>query len=120
LHKWKLSEWKQLDQNYRENAFGKPCALPRDANVLNLLWCYNIKTDGTLKARMVCNGRPSNKNTAIFGYMYAKSLDHVGSRIFWAAAASKNFVVRGADASNAFAEADAPKIPLFVRVNKQF
>jgi hypothetical protein len=69
---------------------------------------------------MVCNGKPSNKNMAIFGYTYAKSLDHVGSRIFWAAAASKNFVVRGADASNAFAEADAPKIPLYVRVNEQY
>jgi deoxyuridine 5'-triphosphate nucleotidohydrolase len=119
-HQWKLSEWKQLDQYYGQDAFGEPCQLPKDANVLNLLWCYNVKTDGTLKARMVCNGRPSNKNTAIFGYTYAKSLDHVGSRIFWAASASKNFVVRGADASNAFAEADAPKIPLFVRVNEQF
>jgi dUTP pyrophosphatase len=119
-NKWKLSEWKQLDQYYGQDTFGEPCELPKDANVLNLLWCYDIKTDGRLKARMVCNGKPSNKNTAIFGYTYAKSLDHVGSRIFWAAAASKNFVVRGADASNAFAEADAPKIPLYVRVNDQY
>jgi hypothetical protein len=118
--KWKLSEWKQLDQYYGQETFGEPCELPPGANVLNLLWYYNIKTDGRLKARMVCNGKPSNKNTAIFGYTYAKSLDHVGSRIFWAAAASKNFVVRGADASNAFAEADAPKIPLYVRVNEQY
>jgi hypothetical protein len=70
---------------------------------------------------MVCNGQPSNKNTAvIFGYTYAKSLDHVGSRVFWAAAASKNYIVRGADVSNAFAEADAPKIPLYIRVNDQY
>jgi deoxyuridine 5'-triphosphate nucleotidohydrolase len=118
--KWKLSEWKQLDQYYGQKTFGDPCPLPKDANVLNLLWCYDVKTDGRYKARMVCNGKPSNKNTAIFGYTYAKSLDHVGSRIFWATAASKNFVVRGADASNAFAEADAPKIPLYVRVNDQY
>jgi hypothetical protein len=69
---------------------------------------------------MVCNGKPSNKNTVIFGYTYAKSLDHVGSRVFWATATAKNFVVRGADASNAFAEADAPKIPLYVRMNDQY
>jgi hypothetical protein len=69
---------------------------------------------------MVCNGRPSNKNTVIFGYTYAKSLDHIGSQIFLAAAISMNFVVQGADASNAFAEADAPKIPLYVCVNEQY
>jgi deoxyuridine 5'-triphosphate nucleotidohydrolase len=118
--RWKLAEWLQLDQYYGQKMFGEPCPLPPGANVLNMLWYYDVKTDGRLKARMVCNGRPSNKNTVIFGYTYAKSLDHVGSRIFWAAAASKNFIVRGADASNAFAEADAPKIPLYVRVNEQY
>jgi dUTP pyrophosphatase len=118
--KWKLAEWLQLDQYYGQKMFGEPCPLPPGANVLNMLWYYDIKTDGRLKARMVCNGKPSNKNTVIFGYTYAKSLDHVGSRIFWAAAAAKNYVVRGADASNAFAEADAPKIPLYVRVNEQY
>jgi dUTP pyrophosphatase len=117
---WKLAEWQQLDQYYGQQMFGEPCKLPPGANVLNLLWCYDVKTDGRLKARMVCNGRPSNRNTVIFGYTYAKSLDHVGSRVFWAAAAAKNFIVRGADASNAFAEADAPKIPLYVRINDQY
>ena len=118
--KWKLSEWIQVDQYYGQKMFGEPCPLPPGANVLNLLWCYDVKTDGRLKARMVCNGQPSNKNTVIFGYTYAKSIDHVGSRVFWAAVASKNFIVRGADASNAFAEANAPKIPLYVRVNDQY
>ena len=47
-------------------------------------------------------------------------LDHVGSRIFWASVASKNFIVRGADASNAFAEAGPPKIPLYVRTDQPF
>ena len=117
---WKESEWKQLDQYYGQEMFGEPCPLPSGANVLNLLWYYNIKDDGRLKARMVCNGKPSNKNTVIFGHTYAKSLDHVGSRVFWASCASKNFIVRGADASNAFAEADAPKIPLYVRANEPY
>ena len=47
-------------------------------------------------------------------------LDHVGSRIFWGSAAAKNLIVRGADASNAFAEADAPDIPLFDRIDNQY
>ena len=100
--------------------FGDPCELPAGANILSLLWCYAVKDDGRLKARMVCNGRPSNKNTVIFGYTYAKWLDHIGSRIFWAAAAAKNFIIRGADASNTFAEVDAPKIPLYVRIDNQY
>ena len=118
--KWKASEWKQLDQYWNQKMFGEPCVLPPNANVLFLLWAYSIKDDGTLKARMVCNGKPSNKNTVIFGYTFAKSLDHVGARIFWATAAAKNMIVQGADASNAFAEAQAPKIPLYVRVNEPY
>jgi dUTP pyrophosphatase len=117
---WLQSEWKQLDQYNEQQTFGEPCMLPPGANILDLLWTYNIKDDGTLKARCVCNGRPSNKNTAIFGHTFAKSLDQVGSRIFWATSALKNMIVRGADASNAFAEADAPKIPLYVRIDQQF
>ena len=109
---WHASEWKQLDQYEDQHTFGLPCELPIGANVLDLLWTYIIKTDGTLKSRCVCNGQPFNRNTVIFGYTFAKMLDHVGSRIFWAACATKNFIVRGADASNAFAEAAAPKIPL--------
>ncbi len=117
---WKASEIKQLDQYEDQDTFGKPCRLPDGANVLDLLWTYMVKDDGRKKARCVCNGKPSNKNTAVFGYTFAKMLDHVGSRIFWAAAATKNYVVRGADASNAFAEADAPKIPLYVRIDTPY
>ena len=51
---------------------------------------------------------------------YASSLEQSGSHIFWAASASKNHIVIGADASNAFTEADPPKIPLYVRVNEPY
>ena len=117
---WQLSEYKQLQQYEDQHTFGIPCPLPPNANCLSLLWVYTIKDDGTLKARCVCNGQPSNKNTVIFGYTYAKALDQVGAKIFWASCALKNMIVRGADASNAFAEADSPKIPLFVRIDAPF
>ena len=117
---WNGSEFKQLQQYEDQDTFGLPCPLPPNSNCLNLLWAYSIKEDGTLKARCVCNGQPSNKNTVIFGYTYAKALDQVGAKIFWAATALKNMIVRGADASNAFAEAEPPKIPLFVRIDQQF
>ncbi len=117
---WLNSEFKQLDQYRDQQMFGEPCPLPHDANVLDLLWTYNIKVDGTKKARCVCNGQPKFKGTVIFGYTFAKMLDHVGSRNFWGAVASKNLIVRGADASNAFAEANAPDIPLYVRIDAQY
>ena len=44
----------------------------------------------------------------------------MNSRNFWALAASKNYIVRGADASNTFAEADLPKILLYGWVDKPF
>ena len=117
---WQKSEHKQLDQYHTQQMFGQPCQLPIGANVLDLLWTYLIKTDGTKKARCVCNGQPKFKGTVIFGYTFAKMLDQVGSRIFWGTVAAKNLIVRGADASNAFAEANAPDIPLFVRIDNQY
>lgn len=116
---WQKSEHKQLDQYENQKMFGKPCPLPPGANVLDLLWTYLIKDDGRLKARCVCNGKHYKKND-IFGYTYAKMLDHSAERIFWATTATKNFIVRGADASNAFAEAGPPKIPLYIRVDTPY
>ena len=117
---WQKSEHKQLDQYHTQQMFGQPCQLPIGANVLDLLWTYLIKTDGTKKPRCVCNGQPKFKGTVIFGYTFAKMLDQVGSRIFWGTVAAKNLIVCGADASNAFAEANAPDIPLFVRIDNQY
>jgi hypothetical protein len=71
-------EWLQLEQYENQDTFGPLCQLPVNTNCLDLLWYYNIKDNGTLKAQCVCNGKPSNKNTAVFGYTFAKSLDQVG------------------------------------------
>ena len=117
---WQHSKYKQLDQYHDQKMFGEPCKLPTGTNVLDLLWMYLVKTDGTKKARCVCNGQPKFKGTVIFGYTFAKMYNHIGSRIFWGAVASINLIVRGADPSNAFAEAKAPDIPLYVTVDTQY
>jgi hypothetical protein len=78
-----------------------------------------IKDDGRKKARCVCNGSPK-MGTVTLGETYAASLDQTAARIFWAAAALKNMVVIGADASNAFAEAPPPVAPLYVTIDKLF
>ena len=72
------------------------------------------------KVRCVCNGEPSNKNMMIFGHTFTKMLDYMNTRTFWAIVALKKDLVWGADASYTFAEADPPKIPLYVCVNTPF
>ena len=117
---WKLSEHKQLNQYESQKTFGAPCKLPKGANLLPLLWTYMIKDCGTKKARCVCNGSPKMKGTVTLGDTYAHALEQTGSRIFWSATALYNFITIGADASNAFAEAPAPKAPLYVSMDQQY
>ena len=117
---WLESEHKQLQQYEDQQTFGKPCPLPPGANCLPLLWTYLKKDDGRSKARLVCNGAPSKKGSVTLGQTYAAALEQSGNRIFWAAAAARNMVVYGADASNAFAEAPPPKAPLYVRIDQPF
>ena len=114
------SETKQLDQYEAQNTFGKPQQLPKGANLLKLLWVYVLKDDGTRKARCVCNGAPNMAGSVTLAQTYAAALDQTGARLFWAKAALDNFIILGADASNAFAEAPAPVAPLYVRVDKQY
>jgi deoxyuridine 5'-triphosphate nucleotidohydrolase len=117
---WIKSERKQLNQYEDQGTFGSPCKQPPNSNVLPLLWTYLIKDCGTKKARCVCNGSPKMKGTVTLGDTYASSLDQTGSRIFWAATAINNYITIGADASNAFAEAPAPKAPLYVTIDQPF
>jgi hypothetical protein len=113
------SEFKQLDQYYSQGTFGKPCIQPKGANLLPLLWTYLIKDCGTKKACYVCNGSKHMTGSVTLTETYAGSLDQTGSRIFWAATLY-NFITIGADTSNAFAEAPAPKAPLFVSIDTPF
>ena len=118
--KWKQAETTQLDLYHKQNMFKAPVARPRHANILNLLWAYKLKDDGTFKARCVCNGNPRRKGTVTLDHTYAACLEQPGARIFWSLAAVEGLLVVGADASNAFAEAPPPKAPLFVEIDEQY
>lgn len=101
--------------------FGDPVPRTPKANVLNLLWTYNIKSDGvTKKARCVCNGSPHSKGTVTLAHTFAACLEQPGAGICWASSALLGFIVVDADTSNAFAEAPAPVAPLYVVVDQQF
>ena len=118
--KWKEAEKTQLDLYNNQNMFGKPIPCPRNSNVLHMLWVYKIKDSGIYKARAVCNGSPRQKGTVTQDHTYAACLEQPGARIFWGTAATKGLIVLGADASNAFAEAPAPKAPLYVWVDDPY
>ena len=117
---WRLSEFKQLDQYQAQGTFGKPQPRPAGANVLDVLWTYLTKDDGTKKARCVCNGAKNRRGTVTLAETYAASLDQTSAKIFWAASAILNFIQIGADATNAFAEAPPPKAPLYVTIDEPY
>ena len=116
---WNTSEFTQLGNYEVQNTFGPPIPRPPNANILNLLWTYLVKSDDTKKARCVCNGSPRSKGTVTLGHTFAACLEQPGARVFWASAALLGMIVIGADASNAFAEAPPPKAPLYVVVDEQ-
>jgi hypothetical protein len=112
--------YKQLNQYWNQGMFSNPMPLPMNANALHMLWRYNLKACGTKKCRMVCNSSPRQKGTVTLGHTYANALDAASERLFWAIIASENFIAIGADVSNSFAEAPAPKAPLYLYIDDAF
>ena len=97
--------------------FTEPMEAPPDANYLPSIWTYVLKDDGTKKARASCNGSPRMQGTAKLGETYEASLYQTVSKIFWSISAEKGHIVICADASNTFAEAPAPKVPLYINLD---
>ena len=116
---WEQAEKDQLDLYETQQMFSKPTKLPNEhgINVLAMIWVYLIKTCGRKKARCVANGNPKQKGSVTLANTYAACLEQAGARIFWATCAVKNKLVFGSDMSNAFAEAPAPKAPLYLKVD---
>lgn len=64
---WKDSEFKQLNQYNAQGMFGESVPALRVASVFHFVWTYLVKTDGTKKARCVCNGSPRAGQGACVG-----------------------------------------------------
>ena len=116
---WEQAEKAQLDLFETQKMFSAPTKLPNEhgINVLAMIWVYIIKTCGRKKARCVANGNPQQKGSVTLANTYAACLEQAGARIFWATCALKNKLIFGSDMSNAFAEAPAPKAPLYLKVD---
>ena len=70
------------------------------------------------KAWCVCNGKPSNCKTAIFGYTFVKIQDHVSGRLLWASGTIKDLIVCESDAFNNIFETSSFKILyMYLQIN---
>lgn len=120
-HEWQQSEFKQLDQYYEQGMFGEPVKITDKSAVFNLVWTYVIKElDKRKKARCTCDGSTRAGQVRVLDHTYANCVDQTGSRIFYALSAAENKIIFGADVSNAFAEAPAPKQGFYIRPDKAF
>jgi hypothetical protein len=101
--------------------FGSPHHIMTDAVVFNLVWTYNIKmVDNRKKAHCACDGSLRSGQVHILDFTYANCIDQTSERIFYAVSAAGNLIIHGADISNAFAKAPAPKQGFFICPDKAF
>ena len=113
---WQSSEWTQLDQYEAQGMFGAPVKVASKESVFNLVWTYMVKElDQRKKARCTCDGSTRSGQVRVLDYTYANCVDHTSSRLFYAASAAENMLIYGADVSNAFGEAPAPKQGFHIR-----
>ena len=118
---WLESEYLQLNQYDRQGMFGTPVAAKDEDAIFHLVWTYNVKAvDGRKKARCVCDGSTRSGQVQVLAETYANCVEQTSARLFYAVAAAENLLIFGADVSNAFAEAPAPKQPFFIRPDKAF
>jgi len=118
---WQTSEYLQLNQYEDQGMFGQPTGVSEEDAVFHLVWTYNIKAvDGRKKARCVCDGSTRSGQVRILAETYANCVDQTSARLFYAVAAAENLLIYGADVSNAFAEAPAPKQGFYIRPDRAF
>ena len=93
---WRQSEHKQLDQYETQYMFGEPCPVTKKSAVFHLIWTYSIKMeDGRKKARCTCDGSSRGGQVRVLDPVHANSLEHSGSRGFYAVAAVENLLCFG-------------------------
>ena len=126
--KWEQAEDKMLDSYYDLKMYGRPVKksdLSADARILRSLWLYAMKADGRYKARNVCDGtkRPGADGTVrpiTLAATYAASMSQTEFRIFLCICAYLNWIVIGADATNAFAYSPPPEGLVYMQVDVQY
>ena len=117
---WLDSEKQQLDKMHNQEMFGPPCIPPPKSIILNQIWRYYFK-NGVRKSRECCDGSPrAAPYLHQVAVTYASCIEQPISRLFYALCAYYNLIILTTDAVNAFANADAPSIPTYVRIDDAY
>jgi Reverse transcriptase (RNA-dependent DNA polymerase) len=119
FHLWKQSEFSQHDKYRSQGMFGDPIPKPLGAVTLPFVWTYILK-EGKPKARATCNGGPRYGKAVTLAQTYANCVEQPACRLFWSLAAQYNYIVLGADAGNAFAEAPPPDQAFYMIIDDQY
>jgi hypothetical protein len=117
--RWKEAETAQLNSMKKDGMYGPPCYAPKGAIVLRTVWTYYVKWYGTLKSRSCCDGSVMKGRGLSYALHYTACISQPDMRIFWAIVAIRGWVAVGADAINAFAQADPPEEPTLIRIDDQ-
>jgi hypothetical protein len=118
---WLAGEHKQLDQMEALGMYGQPCYPPPNAIILRMHWQYQIRRDGTRRARNCCDGSPRAAPTLhAVAATYSSCVEQPVQRLFFALAARLSYRVFGGDAQDAFAHSPGPTVPTFVHIDDAY
>jgi hypothetical protein len=113
--KWNESKHLQLNQYNKHFMFGDPVAAMDESAIFHLVRTYVVKElDGRKKAQCVCNCFSCSGQVRVLDHTHANCVARTRLHIFYAISAAENMLFYGADASNAFAKAPAPKQGFFI------
>ena len=122
-NEWKAGETKQMNQFADLQMFGKPIMIDPKTKpiILRPHWQYNVKRDGTRRARLCCNG---SKYAApilhALAMTYSSCVEHPIQRLFFAIAAQLNLKVYGGDAKDAYAHSPGSHIPTYLSIDDAY
>jgi hypothetical protein len=120
-HLWYAAEKKQLDAMNQQQMYSAPCIAPPNSIILRQHWNYYTKPDGTRTARNCCDGSlraaPELHDSA---QTYASCIEQPCQRLFYSLSAASGYYVCKTDAVNAYANAHAPSIPTYVRIDDAY
>jgi hypothetical protein len=118
---WRAAEKKQLDAMHKQQMYSAPCIAPPNSIILRQHWNYYTKPDGTRTARNCCDGSlraaPELHDSA---HTYASCIEQPCQRLFYSLSAASGYFVCKTDAVNAYANAHAPSITTYVRIDDAY
>eukprot|EP00957_Ditylum_brightwellii_P145378 11070922-Ditylum_brightwellii.AAC.1 len=79
-----------------------------------------VKLDSRKKARNCCNGSVLKGKGVDYAHTYSSCTSQVGMKLFTAIAVLRNYIIIGADATNAYAQSPPPADPTLMHIDDQY